>query len=52
MPALASSAFASRRERPGTISGVIALLAGRKKTLQVKSAKTSRLTGQTLCVAR
>ena len=47
MPAPDSSAFAASSCEGGTISGAIALLAGRKNTLQVKSTNTIANTGAT-----
>ena len=51
MPAAASQAFASRSCALGTISGVIALFAGRKNTLQAKSPNTSAYIQAVLWVA-
>ena len=41
MPAIESSVFAASSWSAGTISGVIALFAGRKNTLHVKSRNTT-----------
>ena len=51
-PAIESRPLAIRSCAGGTISGVSALLAGRKSTLQVKRAKTSANTGAVLPVPR
>ena len=51
IPATASSVLALSSCSLGTISGVIALFAGRKNTLHVNSRNTSVHTGVARCVA-
>jgi len=51
-PASASRALAASSWPGGTISGVIALLAGRKNTLQVNRANTSANIGDRWCPTR